>query len=193
MITTTTTTFGCSWSTSTCRTVAASSGGAETSASSRVTCDRISVVACSASSTSGARCRQLERELGRPRLLPREQPVDVDAVAGLGRHAPRRGVRVREQPEPLELRQLRAHGRRRHREASSARRAASSRPARPSRRTPRRRATGSPAAARTAPRVRSCSAMVGEASQPLAAASGERGARSRRRRGSAPWPSATPP
>ena len=55
VITTTTTTVGCSCSTSTCRTVAASSGGAETSASRRVSCERISVVACSASSTSGGR------------------------------------------------------------------------------------------------------------------------------------------
>ena len=59
----------------------------------------------------GARRRQLEREPARPRLLPREQPVDVHAVARLGRHAPRGGVRVREQPEPLELRQLGPHRR----------------------------------------------------------------------------------
>ena len=52
VITTTITTSRCRDSTSTWRTVAASSGGAETSASSRVTCDSISVVAWSASSTS---------------------------------------------------------------------------------------------------------------------------------------------
>ena len=94
----------------------------------------------------GARGGQVERELGRPRLLPREQPVDVDAVAGLGRDAPRRGVRMREQAAPLELRQLRAHGRRRDRARRPARRASSSRPAARSRRTPRRRGRGSRAA-----------------------------------------------
>ena len=66
-----------------------------------------------------ARGGQVERELGRPRLLPREQPVDVDAVAGLGRHAARRGVRMREQTAPLELGQLAAHRRRRHRHAGA--------------------------------------------------------------------------
>ncbi len=44
----------CGWSisTSTCLTVAVWSGGAETSAISRVTCDSVSVVAWSADSTS---------------------------------------------------------------------------------------------------------------------------------------------
>ena len=52
VITTAMTTLGCSSSTSTCRIVVDASGGAETSASSCVTCESISVVACSAESTS---------------------------------------------------------------------------------------------------------------------------------------------
>ena len=52
VITTTITNSGWSRSTSTRTTVVASSGGADTSASSRVTCDSISVVAWSAASTS---------------------------------------------------------------------------------------------------------------------------------------------
>ena len=52
----------------------------------------------------------------RPRLGRREQLVDVQAVAGLGRHAPRRRVRMRQQPEPLELRELVPDGRGRHAE-----------------------------------------------------------------------------
>src|SRR5581483_8835084 len=40
------------------------------------------------------------------RLRTREQLVDVDAVAGLRRHAPGGRVRVREEAEALELREL---------------------------------------------------------------------------------------
>src|SRR5581483_8291629 len=54
-----------------------------------------------------------ERERRRPRFLPLEQAVDVVAVAAVCRDAPRRGVRVREQAEALELRQLGADGGRR--------------------------------------------------------------------------------
>src|SRR5581483_7360914 len=43
----------------------------------------------------------------------------VVAVALLGRHASRGGVRVRQQPERLELRQLRAHRRRRDGDAGA--------------------------------------------------------------------------
>ena len=57
--------------------------------------------------------REVEREDCGPRLRRREQVVDVEPVAGLGRHAPGRRVRVRQQAEPLELGELRAHGRRR--------------------------------------------------------------------------------
>ena len=90
VITTTIRTCGWSSSTSTWRTVAVSSGGAETSASSRVTCESVSVVSWSAASTSlRAAARSSGNALG-PRLEPLEQPVDVEAVAALGRDAARR-------------------------------------------------------------------------------------------------------
>ena len=90
-----------------------SSGGAETSARSRVTCESISVVACSADSTSVFVVVEIERECGTLRLEMPEQVVGEVAVAGLGRDAPGGGVRMREQPERLELGQLGANGRRR--------------------------------------------------------------------------------
>ena len=71
-------------------TVVAWSGGADTSASSRVTCESISVVAWSADSTSVRASVQVERERRRLRLQPVEQLVGVVAVAALGRHAARR-------------------------------------------------------------------------------------------------------
>ena len=115
VITTTITSSGWSSSTSTRTTVVASSGGAETSASSRVTCESISVVAWSAASTSvRSVCRSSGNSdgCGSMRL---QQLVGVVAVAALGRHAPRGGVRMREQAERLELGELGADGRRRRR------------------------------------------------------------------------------
>ena len=64
----------------------------------------------------GARRGQPELEPGRAHLGPREQLVDVEPVARLGRHAARRGVRMGQQADPLELGQLVADGRRRHAE-----------------------------------------------------------------------------
>ncbi len=62
----------------------------------------------------GARRGEVERERRRMRVEPTEQLVGVEAVAGLRRHPPGRGVRVHEQADRLELRQLGAHrGRRR--------------------------------------------------------------------------------
>ncbi len=55
---------------------------------------------------------QVEREAGRPRLLPFEQLLGVEAIAGSGRDPAGRRVRMREQPERLELRELAPHGRR---------------------------------------------------------------------------------
>ena len=52
VMTTVITTCGCSWSTSTWRIVAVSTGGAETMASRFVTCDSVSVVTRIASSSS---------------------------------------------------------------------------------------------------------------------------------------------
>ena len=66
--------------------------------------------------------RQVEREAAGLRVEPLEQPVGVVAVAALGRDAAGRGVRVREQPEPLELGELAAHRRRRRRRAPRGRR-----------------------------------------------------------------------
>ena len=56
---------------------------------------------------------QLEREPSGPRVLPRERLVREEAIAALGRHATGRRVWMREQPPPLELRELVSHGRRR--------------------------------------------------------------------------------
>ena len=61
----------------------------------------------------GARRREIEREGGRLRLELAEQLVGVVAVTALGRHASRRRVRMREQAEVLELRELGADRRRR--------------------------------------------------------------------------------
>ena len=60
----------------------------------------------------GPRRVQVERELRRLRCHPAEHLGRVIAIAGLGRHASGGGVRVREQPEPLELGELVADGRR---------------------------------------------------------------------------------
>ena len=56
---------------------------------------------------------EIERKNRRSRSLALEQAVDVVAVAPVRRNPARRGVRVREQPEPLELGKLVADGRRR--------------------------------------------------------------------------------
>ena len=52
-------------------------------------------------------------------LLADEQAVDVDAVAGLGRHPAGGGVRVGQEPEPLELGELGADRRGRDVEAGA--------------------------------------------------------------------------
>ena len=56
---------------------------------------------------------QVEGEARRPRLLALEHPLGVEAVAGLGRDPAGGGVRVGEQAELLELRELVAHRARR--------------------------------------------------------------------------------
>ena len=89
VITTTIAIWGWSISTSTWRTVAVWSGGAETSAISRVTWESISVVAWSADSTSLRASVRSSGKVGGPRLRPLEQPVDVVAVAAVGRNAAR--------------------------------------------------------------------------------------------------------
>ena len=69
-----------------------------TIASRFVTCESVSVVTRIASSTSR---RTSESRSSAARRLG-QQPVDVVAVAGVGRHPPRRRVRMREQPALLE-------------------------------------------------------------------------------------------
>ena len=61
-----------------------------------------------------AQLGEVERERPRARILPGEQLVGVEAVALLGRNAARRRVRMGEQASRFELRELVAHGRRRH-------------------------------------------------------------------------------
>ena len=113
VIVTTITTDGCSRSTSTWRTEAVSSRGAETSASRLVTWLSISVVDWSAASTSLPHRGQVEGEARRPRLLALEHSLGVEAVAGVGRDPAGGGVRVGEQAELLELCELVAHRARR--------------------------------------------------------------------------------
>jgi hypothetical protein len=67
----------------------------------------------------GARRRQVEWEGRRVRLESPEELVGVVAVPTFGRHAPRGRVGVREQPEILQLRKLRADGRRRDAEVGA--------------------------------------------------------------------------
>ena len=55
----------------------------------------------------------LEQSGTRNPAVPLEQAVDVEAVAAVGRDPAGRGVRMCEQPEPLELGELVANGRRR--------------------------------------------------------------------------------
>ena len=119
VIVTTITTDGWSSSTSTWRTVAVSSPGAETSASSRVTWLSISVVDWSAASTSLRIEVRSSGKRGGPRLLALEHLLGVEAVAGFGRDPAGRGVRMREQAERLELGELAADGRRRDAEAGA--------------------------------------------------------------------------
>ena len=61
---------------------------------------------------------EIERERRRAPLDRVDELLRVEVVAALGRHASRRGVRMREQPEALELGQLAADGRRREIEAA---------------------------------------------------------------------------
>ena len=56
--------------------------------------------------------REVEREAPRPPLDRSHELLRVDAVAALRRDAPRRGVRMGEQAEPLELGELDPDGRR---------------------------------------------------------------------------------
>ena len=110
VITTTITTCGCSSSTSTWRISVVSSGGAVTTASKRVTCDSISVVVRRAASTSLRTAdRSIGSRAGAQRLL--QQLLGVQPVAGVGRHAAGRGVRMAEQAQRLQLGELVAHGR----------------------------------------------------------------------------------
>jgi hypothetical protein len=53
---------------------------------------------------------QVERELRRMRVEAAEKLVGVVAVTALGRHAARRGVRVREQAERFQLGEHGANG-----------------------------------------------------------------------------------
>ena len=65
----------------------------------------------------GARGGEPERQVLLARLRAREQLVDVDAVAGLGRDPAGRGVRMGQQTAPLEVGKLCPDGRRRDVEA----------------------------------------------------------------------------
>ncbi len=113
----TTTMSTCGWSarTSTWRIVAVSTGGAETIASRFVTCESVSVVARIASSTSRRTSWSSRPAVAAGQLAAvpgAEQAVDVEAVARVGRHAPRARVRMGEQPVLLEHRELVADRRR---------------------------------------------------------------------------------
>jgi hypothetical protein len=57
--------------------------------------------------------RQVERKARRARLETLEQDVDVRSVSALGRDAAGRRVRVGQEPERFQLRELRSDGRRR--------------------------------------------------------------------------------
>ena len=104
---------GWSLRTSTCRIDAVSSDGAETSARSRVASESISVVVRSACSISSRiERRSTPSSSGRPSTAV-DELLGVDAVAALRRHPACRGVRMRQQPERLELGELAAHRRRR--------------------------------------------------------------------------------
>ncbi len=108
VITTTIRTCGCSVSNSMWRIVEVSSGGAVTIASRFVTCESASVVTRIASSTSRRTSDRLEHRLVHELRVARDQAVDEVAVAGLGRHAAGRRVRMGEQAELLEVRELMA-------------------------------------------------------------------------------------
>ena len=145
VIRTTITTRGCSASTSTWRTVADSSDGADTSASSRVACESISVVDCSAASSSFRIAAEIEREASRPPLDRLDELLGVDAGSRSPSARARRRVRMRQQTERLELGELPAHRGRRGADAGVLDERLRARPAARSRRTPRRRAGESPA------------------------------------------------
>jgi hypothetical protein len=98
---TTITTLGCSVSTSMWRIVALSSAGAVATASRFVISDSVSVVTRSASSSSRRTCVRVERATA-PRCSGAPAGDRRVALAGVGRQAPGRGVRVGEQPPRLE-------------------------------------------------------------------------------------------
>ena len=114
VITTTITARGCSWRTSTCRTDAAPRAGAETSASSRVACESVSVVDSQRGLELAPDAGDIERQRLRPPVDRVDELLRVDPVAVLRRHPPRGRVRMREQAERLELGELAPHRRRRH-------------------------------------------------------------------------------
>ncbi len=130
-MTTTITTFGCRRRASTRWIVADSSGGAVTIAIRSVTWARAEVVSRIASSTSRCSCGSSSSTPvpTAPLGARLEQQVDVAAVAGVGGHAPGRGVRVGQESGLLERGELRSHRRGPPLEPLAARRSPSTRPA----------------------------------------------------------------
>ena len=107
---TTITRRGCSDRISMWRTVEVVTAGAETTASSSVTRDSASAVSRSASSIS-LRARSRSMTTGGDGLATfAEDDVDVVAIAGVGGHAPRRRVRVREHARVLQVGEVVADG-----------------------------------------------------------------------------------
>ena len=93
------------------RSVDVVTAGAETTASSSVTRDSASAVSRSASSISLRGAVALEQDGGRRRLAALgDDDVDVVPVAGVGGHAPRGRVRVREHAHVLEVGEVVADG-----------------------------------------------------------------------------------
>ena len=111
VITTTIATCGWSSSTSTRWIVAVSIGGAVTSASRFGHLRELLGGGAHRLVDLAAHRGQLDLAPRHRQLALGEQLVDVEAVAAIGRHATRRGVRVLEQPGLLEVRQLGADGR----------------------------------------------------------------------------------
>ena len=108
---TTITTCGCSASTSMWRIVAVFRGGAETTASRLVICDRVSVVAAHRLVHLLTDQRQLEPALTHEPPARAEHPIDHVALTGVGRHTTGGHVGMGEQTMLLEQRQFVAHGR----------------------------------------------------------------------------------
>ena len=151
VITTAITTCGCSISTSTCRTVAAASGGADTRASRLVSCESISVVAWSAASTSPRRAAPSSSgNSGGARLEAIEEAVDVEPIAAVRRDAARRRVRMRSAALAARARPALRGRSTATRSGRRARPASSTRQAGRWPRTPRRPAAGSPVDVRRA-------------------------------------------